>query len=92
MNEQNATLLRMQRSIDRMEGMLKIIDNRVMHLHTKMLANTKNNHTQPRKGGSYFANENKKAAVVTPAMIQSLLWRPPNYYKKPSATRKLTIH
>lgn len=91
----NTTLLRIQRSVDRMESMLKSIDKRVLHLHTKMLADTSNN--APQKTGSYFARTNKNAPQqVTSEMIQSLLWRPPSFYsqpqRKPSATRKLTIH
>lgn len=91
MNQTNTTLLRIQRSVDRMESMLKSIDSRVLHLHTKMLADN----TPPKTSGGYFARKNKNTPQqVTSEMIQSLLWRPPSFYsqRKPSATRKLTIH
>lgn len=78
-NTNKAALVRLQRSVDRMESMLKTIDNRVMHLHTKMLANVQN------KGG-YFATKTR----AKPVLGNSLLWKPPGSYNRPTRS-KLTI-
>lgn len=77
-NINKSALVRLQRSIDRMEAMLKTIDNRVLHLHTKMLADVQN------KGG-YFATTTR----TKPVLVNSLLWKPPGSYNR--TTRKLTI-